>query len=119
MTTCNNMAPAGEIPASTDEGSEVTCAYQSGTANQNASIANSITPPPSPPPPSPPQEDDEDGEAIDFSKQKKRKGAKKMIRRAALYFDRSSTNIVRIFTVRIPVRSGDASLENGDRLMLV
>ena len=33
MTTCNNMAPAGEIPASTDEGSEVTCAYQSGTAN--------------------------------------------------------------------------------------
>ena len=69
MTTCNNMAPAGEIPASTEEGSEVTCAYQSGTANQNASIATSITPPPSPPPPSPPQEDedDEDGEAIDFS----------------------------------------------------
>ena len=81
MTTCNNMAPAGEIPASTEEGSEVTCAYQSGTANttNDASIEASITPPPSPPPPSPPQEDedDEDGEAIDFSKQKKRKGVKK------------------------------------------
>jgi len=66
MTTCKNMAPAGELPASTEEGSEVTRAYQSGTntAATAASVATSI------------REEDED-EAIDFSKQKKRKGGKR------------------------------------------